>query len=230
MKPKYSFTLIELLIVIAIIAVLASMLLPALTKARQKALSTRCSNNFQQIYLAAVNYADDFDGVLPGRVMQDGPYYHMRIAGYLNIRSPYTTQYNILSCSLYPENEYRITTNSQSGYQRPAYVWNLYLGQIANNGVTVTYKFVRLHTIKKPSYCLLMGEGPLKWLQEDTSVVGSGILGSYTFNAACYERFHNQNVRKSLSSAGSVLELSLAEYEYGYQSLFGYKYASYRIQ
>ena len=59
------FTLIELLIVIAIIAILASMLLPALNQAREKARATQCVNSLKQCSTAITFYADTYQDYIP---------------------------------------------------------------------------------------------------------------------------------------------------------------------
>ena len=61
------FTLIELLIVIAIIALLAAILLPALSKAREKGMQTSCMSNQRQLGTVFITYTDDNSGFLPGR-------------------------------------------------------------------------------------------------------------------------------------------------------------------
>ena len=60
-----NFTLIELLIVVAIIAILAGMLLPALNMARNKAKAIKCSGNLKQLGYAEMQYENDFSRKIP---------------------------------------------------------------------------------------------------------------------------------------------------------------------
>ncbi|MEX2381001.1 MAG: prepilin-type N-terminal cleavage/methylation domain-containing protein [Opitutales bacterium] len=64
-NPNSAFTLIELLTVIAIIGILASILIPTVAKVRDTARQAVCSSNIRQISMGMVMFAMDNDGILP---------------------------------------------------------------------------------------------------------------------------------------------------------------------
>ncbi len=64
-RSQTAFTLIELLIVIAIITILAAILFPVFATAREKARQTTCLSNLKQIALASTQYVQDYDDAEP---------------------------------------------------------------------------------------------------------------------------------------------------------------------
>src|SRR5208337_4791716 len=64
-RSTKGFTLIELLTVIAIIAILASILFPVFAKAREKAQATVCTSNIKQLATAMLMYCTDYDNRFP---------------------------------------------------------------------------------------------------------------------------------------------------------------------
>ena len=71
---RRAFTLIEMLVVIAIIGILAGMLLPALNRTRHLAREKGCVSNLRQVYVALKLYADQHDGWFPVERTEHNPH------------------------------------------------------------------------------------------------------------------------------------------------------------
>ena len=63
---RAAFTLLELLVVVAIIGILAALLFPAFARARENARRASCASNIKQLSLGMLQYAQDYDEKLPG--------------------------------------------------------------------------------------------------------------------------------------------------------------------
>jgi prepilin-type N-terminal cleavage/methylation domain-containing protein len=76
---RSAFTLVELLVVVAIIGILVGLLLPAVQAAREAARRTQCSNNLLQFGIALHNYEMAHRKLPPGSVDAKGPLVHLPV-------------------------------------------------------------------------------------------------------------------------------------------------------
>lgn len=150
-RPRSGFTLLELLVVMAILGIIAGMLLPALTQARAKAKRTQCLNNLRQLQLAIQLYADDFDDRLPPRSYQSG-------AIWIDKLEPYYGDHNLLRCPV-------DRVENSSSYLLNGFVdhfvfrsfqgeWDRFFGEYKSGG----FPGVKLTTISNPADTIAMGE------------------------------------------------------------------------
>ena len=66
-RLRDAFTLIEVLVIVAVIAILAALLLPTLSRGTERARRAYCASSLRQIVLAASMYADEHDDTYPGQ-------------------------------------------------------------------------------------------------------------------------------------------------------------------
>ena len=87
---KWNFTLVELLFVIAIIAVLASLMLPALQRARNSGKQMACLNNLKTLGACTSMYGDDYNSYYPYAAYIDVPTY----CAWQHMLAPYCTKFS----------------------------------------------------------------------------------------------------------------------------------------
>ncbi|MDW8052901.1 MAG: prepilin-type N-terminal cleavage/methylation domain-containing protein [Armatimonadota bacterium] len=130
---RRAFTLIELLIVIAIIAILASILYPVFAQAREKARQTTCASHLRQVAMAGLMYVQDYDetffhGEYRGRGGSTG---NLGFYQWPWLLRPYVKEPRVFWCPSEPEVEYRRPDNEFYDYvfgRNPAWGYNvLYL-------------------------------------------------------------------------------------------------------
>lgn len=140
---RSGFTLIELLVVIGIIAILAGMLLPVLSRAKVKAITAQCANNARQVGIAMQMYGDDNADLLPpagGTV----PWTNSSPVAWTHSLVNYYQNTNVLTCPAMSQ-----VYNSQFSY---------FMGARAVYVETMADGPVNLRRIQHPSEYILSGD------------------------------------------------------------------------
>jgi prepilin-type N-terminal cleavage/methylation domain-containing protein/prepilin-type processing-associated H-X9-DG protein len=169
---KLRFTLIELLVVITIIAVLAAMLLPALSRSRAKSKTAVCQGHLKQLAYGIVMYTNDWDGKIY-------PYDNLRGLRFETFWMTLLEEYKgyddlVRVCPSAPVdtdaavwgtadkawgNPARVATSSFIGDQVGSYAFNSYMHDGHTRPVAVPQRYFRaLHNVEHPSVSPVFGD------------------------------------------------------------------------
>ena len=141
-KRRGLFTLIELLIVIAIIAILAGLLLPALNSARMRANSVTCLNQLRQIGTGMINYTRDYQDYVPfcrqkwnntAQYMDSWIVMLWPYVGNSSYGNFFSDRKTIFLCPAAPPEQVYQHTSQGTLYSITSYGWDTYCGYWTDN-------------------------------------------------------------------------------------------------
>ena len=175
-KAQHGFTLIELMVVIAIIALLAGLLLPFISRSRDRALTASSLSNLRQLHMLFVNYSVDRRGLFPtttGNTTKDG------VSGVFWRRVIWENSFGVFGTDS-PKTEAKMTTSDYSKTMWCPLMVKRY-GKAQNplgRGSYIMNNF--FHVSRGARY---MNEGEMIGAQEPYVLTGTILAGSPQFGA-----------------------------------------------
>ena len=145
------FTLVELLVVVAIIAVLAGLLLPGIARSKTKAKQIHCMSNMRQIGVALSMYADDHGGRMPLTLHEheheDEDEHDQEESSWVHTLKPYLG--NVEDVRFCPADRRKAERNASGG---TSYILNDYLAvPLVDPFGRLLQEVPRLHQVARPS-------------------------------------------------------------------------------
>jgi prepilin-type N-terminal cleavage/methylation domain-containing protein/prepilin-type processing-associated H-X9-DG protein len=211
-RQRRGFTLVELLVVIGIIALLISMLLPSLNKARQAANAAACLSNMRQIGQAALMFANDHKGYLPKNWNNAGPNWGDTSWEY---RYPFESWEYILS--LYSSKNVFRCPSDDTGKLRGQWTTQDWAGdKWEDDDIPLSYRWnmshfpdndtgIKLSQLRNSTQAILAAEGamvaefPENWLATWTSNYDTRV-GELTPENAAYNRHGGKTIAQGRSN------------------------------
>jgi prepilin-type N-terminal cleavage/methylation domain-containing protein len=171
-RRSTGFTLIEILIVVAIIGLLAAILFPVFSRARENTRRASCQSNLKQVGLALLQYTQDYDERFPmGTIVEPSPYLGRGWAGQI---MPYLKSVGILRCPSDP------TSYTTAGRVPISYAYNVGIVRTGINPSGDVFRFYPLPAFTAPARTVLCFEVQRGRFQTDddpesSSPVGNGV-------------------------------------------------------